>query len=80
MLIGSWTITLTFEAIADNEPVVFTQHKCLPIGGHLSSAFCELVALKREYCSWPVELSSRAKARYRDNYFLAFEVSPNVEC
>ena len=66
-----------FEAVADNKIVVFKQHRGLPIGGHLSAALCELVALKREFLSWPPELSARPTARYRDNFFVGFDSSPS---
>ena len=66
-----------FEAIgADGKVVVLKQHRGLPIGGHLSAALCELVALRREHLSWPAALTSTPTARYRDNFFVAFTISP----
>ena len=70
-----------FEAIAADCAVVFKQHRGLPIGGHLSAALCELVALRRELSSWPRQLVARATARYRDNFFVAFSFFPSeFEC
>ena len=53
--------------------MVVGQRKGLPIGGHLSAAYVELVALKREYevCSWPASVEGLRTARYRDNFFVA---------
>ena len=46
------------------------QRKGLPIGGHLSAAYVELVALKRELeCDWPLSLSG-VTSRYRDTFFV----------
>ena len=61
-----------FEAqTAAGERVVLGQDKGLPIGGHLSAAFVELVALRRELeCDWPVSLRGLPTARYRDNFFV----------
>ena len=43
------------------ERVVLQQHRGLPIGGHLSAALVELVALWQEYtCEWPIALRDRA--------------------
>ena len=55
---------------------MFKQHKGLPIGGHLSAALCELVALRRELLCWPAALASTPTARYRDNFFVTFTASP----
>ena len=42
------------------------------MGGHLSAAYVELVALRREcVCEWPSSLSGLTTARYRDNFFVA---------
>jgi len=61
-----------FEAQAGASVVVLQQVRGLPIGGHLSAAFVELVALSREYrCEWPPSLSGLPTARYRDNFFVA---------
>ena len=63
----------TFTVVdAAGERVVLQQHRGLPIGGHLSAALVELVALWREYtCNWPIALRDRATARYRDNFFVS---------
>ena len=54
--------------------VVVQQRKGLPIGGHLSAAFVELVALRREYeCSWPPILLHCPTTRYRDNFFVVVQ-------
>ena len=76
-----WELTenADFEAISSGCPVVFRQHLGLPIGGHLSAALCELVALRREYLSWPDELVSRATSRYRDSFFVAFASMPTPD-
>ena len=59
-----------FEAQAGAGVTVLRQRKGLPIGGHLSAAYVELVALQREYqCVWPPSLSGLPTARYRDNFF-----------
>ena len=51
---------------------VLEQVKGLPIGGHLSAALVELVALYREYSQpWPTVLGPHLTARYRDNFFVA---------
>ena len=48
------------------------QRKGLPIGGHLSAVYVELVALQREFqCAWPTSLTGLPAARYRDNFFVA---------
>ena len=61
-----------FEAQAEADVVVLQQRKGLPIGGHLSAAYVELVALRREFeCEWPSSLSGLPTARYRDNFFMA---------
>ena len=63
----------TFEVQAgDGRTVVVGQRKGLPIGGHLSAAYVELVALQRELqCPWPELLVDLPTARYRDNFFIA---------
>ena len=67
-----------FEVQADEgSTVVLQQRKGLPIGGHLSAAFVELVALRREYeCSWPAMLLQCPTTRYRDNFFVVLEEEP----
>lgn len=64
-----------FEAQDDNgNVVVLEQRRGLPIGGHLSAAYVELVALRRELqCAWPAMLQSLPTARYRDNLFVALK-------
>ena len=76
-----WELTMNadFEAVSDGRPVVFKQHRGLPIGGHLSAALCKLVALKREYISWTAELAAHATSRYRDNFFVAFASMPTPD-
>jgi hypothetical protein len=55
-----------------NTKVVVGQRTGLPIGGHLSAAYVELVALRRELqCTWPPSLVGLPTARYRDNFFVA---------
>jgi hypothetical protein len=62
-----------FEAQAGAGVKVLRQRKGLPIGGHLSAAYVELVALRREHqCVWPASLSGLPTARYRDNFFVVF--------
>ena len=68
---------MTLKQIADNKTVVFKQHRGLPIGGHLSAALCELVALEGGFVSWPPELLVRSTARYRDNFFVGFDSHPS---
>ena len=49
-----------FEAqgLEADEEIVLVQRKGLPIGGHLSAANVELVALRRELqCEWPSALT-----------------------
>ena len=61
----------TFEIAAlDNTAVVVGQRQGLPIGGHLSAAYVELLALKREYevSLWPASVAGMLTARYRDNF------------
>ena len=49
---------------------VLRQVRGLPMGGHLSAALVELVALHRELCGvWPSRLIGFPTARYRDNFF-----------
>ena len=69
----------TFEAQNDDGSiVVLRQRKGLPIGGHLSAAFVELVALRREYqCHWPAMFSNLPTARYRDNFFVVLPDEPS---
>ena len=63
----------------DGGSVVLKQEKGLPIGGHLSAALVELVALHRELLQPnPACLSNTLSARYRDNFFLA--ISSGNEC
>jgi hypothetical protein len=52
--------------------MVLRQVAGLPMGGHLSAALVELVALQRELeqC-WPEVLLGLPTARYRDNFFVA---------
>ena len=46
----------------------------LPIGGHLSAALVELVALFRERTQpWPLFLQVFPTMRYRDNFFVALD-------
>ena len=56
-----------------NPTVVVGQRKGLPIGGHLSAAYVELVALKREYevSAWPCSMAGLPTARHGDNFFVA---------
>ena len=59
--------------------VVLCQEKGLPIGGLLSAAIVELVALYREMLQpWPQELLPALTARYRDNFFAA--VTSTADC
>ena len=69
-----------FEVLSDaGHMVVLRQHKGLPIGGHLSAALVELVALYREATQpRPSLFSSVLTARYRDNYFAI--VSHSSQC
>ena len=62
----------TFAVVdASGDRAVLRQHCGLPIGGHLSAALVELVALWREHtCAWPSLLQGRTTARYRDNVFV----------
>ena len=68
----------TFEVqTGDGAVAVVQQRKGLPIGGHLSAAFVELVALRREYVhSWPAMLLRCPTARYRDNFFVVLQEEP----
>ena len=60
-----------FEAQVWAGVLVLQHRKGLPIGGHLSAAYLELVALQREYqCEWPSSLSGLPTARYRDIFFM----------
>ena len=55
------------------------QRQGLPIGGHLSAAFIELVALRRVcQCSWPPMLMNVPTARYRGNVFVVLSDEPSV--
>ena len=69
----------TFEVQkGDGTLAVVQQCKGLPIGGHLSAAYVELVALRREYqCTWPRILSAAPTARYRDNFFVVLPDEPS---
>ena len=63
----------------DGSVVVVQQRKGLPIGGHLSAAYVELVALRREYeCTWPPMLVNTPTARYRDNFFVILPGEPSA--
>ena len=70
----------TFEVQkGDGSVVVVQQRKGLPIGGHLSAAYVELVALRREYeCTWPPMLVNTPTARYRDNFFVILPGEPSA--
>ena len=61
-----------FEVVGENgQFTVLQQDKGLPIGGHLSAALVELVALYREYTvQWPITLNDKFSMRYRDNFFV----------
>ena len=80
LLAFEWALTCndTFEAQSgDGSAVVVQQRNGLPIGGHLSAAFAELVALRHEYeCSWPQALLCGPTTRYRDNFFIVLQVEP----
>ena len=67
-----------FEAIDGPDFAVFYQRKGLPIGGHLSAGLVELVALYREFSSWPEDLINCVTSRYRDNFFVAFPFFPSL--
>ena len=69
----------TFEVQkGDGSVVVVQQRKGLPIGGHLSAAYVELVALRRECeCPWPTMLVNTPTARYRDNFFVVLPGEPS---
>ena len=68
----------TFESLqCDGTTAVLKQRKGWPIGGHLSAAFVELVALRRELqCVWPPMLADMPTARYRDNFFVVLPAEP----
>ena len=68
-----------FEVVAaDGSKVCLRQAIGLPIGGNLSAALVELVALHREHTQpWPSMLSGQLSCRYRDNFFAAV---PSAEC
>ena len=54
--------------------IVLEQVRGLPIGGHLSAAMVELVALQREFVvEWLPMLQSVTTSRYRDNCFIVIE-------
>ena len=80
LLAFEWELTRndTFEVQSGGGVVVVVQQrKGLPIGGHLSAAFVELVALRREYeCSWPLMLLNCPSTRYRDNFFVVLQIEP----
>ena len=67
-----------FEVVgADGQMLLLQQDKGLPIGGHLSAALVELVALFRELTMpWPSLLQSTTMTtmRYRDNFFVALKL------
>ena len=66
----------TFQVVGEGERLGLEQHRGLPIGGHLSAALVELVALWRELTEpWPVGLAGLPTARYRDNYFVGLSAS-----
>ena len=70
-----------FEVVGvDGVPVVLQQDKGLPIGGHLSAALVELVALYREYTQpWPSTLEAAISMRYRDNFFVGMRSNRIIE-
>ena len=73
-----------FEVLTlEDRKVVLRQALGLPIGGHLSAALVELVALFREHTApWPNVLANQLSCRYRDNFFVAVDSSlacPMVE-
>lgn len=65
-----------FEASTpEGQTVVLQQQLGLPIGGHLSAAMVELVALHQELQHpWPASLAQLPSARYRDNFFVVIPV------
>ena len=64
----------TFEVQTESGAlVVLQQRKGLPIGGHLSAVFVELVALRREFEAWPPLLLNCPTTRYRDNVFVVLQ-------
>ena len=65
-----------FEVVSsDGRMIVLQQEKGLPIGGHLSAALVELVALSRELSQpWPSLLAGTITMRYRDNFFVALKL------
>jgi hypothetical protein len=66
-----------FEVGASTSTRVLKQVRGLPIGGHFSAALVELVALHRELTvPWPVRLMGSPTARYRDNFFVAYQEEP----
>ena len=71
----------TFEVQkGDGTLAVVQQCRWLRIGGHLSAAYVELVALPREYqCTWPRMLSAAPTARYRDNLFVVLPEPSEAE-
>ena len=83
LLACEWELTNndTFEVkIRSSTPIVqLQQRQGLPIGGHLSAAFIELVALRRVcQCSWPPMLMNVPTARYRGNVFVVLSDEPSV--
>jgi hypothetical protein len=66
----------SFEAVTPaGNKVVLQQQLGLPIGGHLSAAMVELVALRQEFQQpWPACLTQLPSARYRDNFFTVIPV------
>jgi len=71
-----------FEALqVDGSTVVLGQYKGLPIGGHLSAAYDELVALRRELeFPWPQALSGLPTSRYRDNFVVVVKQEWSPAC
>ena len=69
---GIRTTTTSSKRWPGADWVVLWQRKGLPIGGHLSVVYVELVALRREFLGeWPSALSGFPTARYRDTSFVA---------
>ena len=66
-----------FEVTGSIGETIVLQNKGLPIGGHLSAALVELVALHREFMQpWPALLEATMPMRYRDNFFVALQLPP----
>ena len=66
-----------FEVVGENgQRIVLQQDRGLPIGGHLSAALVELVALFREYTvQWSTVLNNKLSMRYHDNFLGACRCS-----